>query len=659
MWGVSREGALCEFSSNGWVVGREVGVAVNESGKERRFDPYLIWLGIRDPRRPPHHYRLLGLELFEDDPEVIQNAADRQISYVRRFLVGEHAAEAQQVLQELIAARACLLDRRAKASYDAALKNELAAAGFSAASVLSSFVGTGGERAPGGFSLVAVLGRVGGSVSKGLRQLVGPALIRREEKRLDTVPESAEVSLSGREDRELLEVIRRYVYAAGTLIVVALFLVLGIFFLQRLPRSELADLEPALEDSSSRGLADIGKTAFTNEAGETAVLTTGAEKISSSVGTESLQMEAKNVGEARAGEGGPHSSEEVVEGGEKPQNLPLSQQAGQSAGEVPTISERVPEDPQEGELGIWQPEAASGTNRLPLPDSDAVAAAREHWKARISELGTSEMDRELAEQAIKKLLAEARGAEAAAERYAGLEIAAEWALRTEATALLRQAIEELSSTFQVTRGELLRNLLSGLEGERVSNQFRRDLALLLLVLGESAGDEGDFDSARWCLATAESFSQQAKDPVLAETIADRAKLLPMAEKAYREAAEAHTRLQSVPGDPQAHTTLGIYLCFCRTQPRWNEGLSHLARGADPLLRELAEAELHLSPDAPAKEKVALGDRWQKAAEQAPAELRHAFLGRAAHWYRLALPETTGFTRLRLENFLNKMKGGSQ
>ena len=31
------------------------------------FDPYYRWLGIRDQQRPPNFYRLLGLELFEDD----------------------------------------------------------------------------------------------------------------------------------------------------------------------------------------------------------------------------------------------------------------------------------------------------------------------------------------------------------------------------------------------------------------------------------------------------------------------------------------------------------------------------------------------------------------------------------------------------------------
>ncbi len=43
---------------------------------EESFDPYLEWLGIRDEQRPPNHYRLLGVEPFENDPKVIASAAD-------------------------------------------------------------------------------------------------------------------------------------------------------------------------------------------------------------------------------------------------------------------------------------------------------------------------------------------------------------------------------------------------------------------------------------------------------------------------------------------------------------------------------------------------------------------------------------------------------
>ncbi|HVW36692.1 MAG TPA: hypothetical protein VHB99_05285, partial [Pirellulales bacterium] len=86
------------------------------------FDPYRQWLGVPSGPRPPNHYALLGLSLFEQDPEAISNAADRQMAYVRTHQTGPHAAVTQQLLNELAAARLCLLNAAKKSQYDAELK---------------------------------------------------------------------------------------------------------------------------------------------------------------------------------------------------------------------------------------------------------------------------------------------------------------------------------------------------------------------------------------------------------------------------------------------------------------------------------------------------------------------------------------------------------
>ena len=91
------------------------------------FDPYLRWLGIRDSQRPLNHYRLLGLDLFESDPDVIASAADRQMAHVRTFQTGEHAEVTQRILNELAAARVSLLKPDRKAAYDAELRTQFAA----------------------------------------------------------------------------------------------------------------------------------------------------------------------------------------------------------------------------------------------------------------------------------------------------------------------------------------------------------------------------------------------------------------------------------------------------------------------------------------------------------------------------------------------------
>ncbi|HUY31758.1 MAG TPA: serine/threonine-protein kinase [Pirellulales bacterium] len=91
------------------------------------FDPYHHWLGIPPKDQPPHHYRLLAIDPFEVNADVIANAADRQMAHVRTFQTGKHSAESQRLLNEISAARLCLHSPDRKAVYDAQLKATLSA----------------------------------------------------------------------------------------------------------------------------------------------------------------------------------------------------------------------------------------------------------------------------------------------------------------------------------------------------------------------------------------------------------------------------------------------------------------------------------------------------------------------------------------------------
>jgi hypothetical protein len=87
------------------------------------FDPYRKWLGIPEESRPPTHYQLLGIAPGEQDPEVIDAAAQRQSAFVRTFQEGEHAEEATRILGEIAEACAVLLDPERRAAYDRQLLN--------------------------------------------------------------------------------------------------------------------------------------------------------------------------------------------------------------------------------------------------------------------------------------------------------------------------------------------------------------------------------------------------------------------------------------------------------------------------------------------------------------------------------------------------------
>ena len=86
------------------------------------FDPYRDWLDIAGGKAGADYYRLLGLKTYESDPRRIQAAADKQIAKVEQIAPGSHALQRLQLLDELRAARICLLNPAARARYDAALR---------------------------------------------------------------------------------------------------------------------------------------------------------------------------------------------------------------------------------------------------------------------------------------------------------------------------------------------------------------------------------------------------------------------------------------------------------------------------------------------------------------------------------------------------------
>lgn len=92
-----------------------------------QFDPYHKWLGIAPKDQPPHHYRLLGIDALEDDRDVIDSAANRVMTYLKELATGDDVAHSQRIMNEVMQARICLLNRKRKAVYDAELREKLSA----------------------------------------------------------------------------------------------------------------------------------------------------------------------------------------------------------------------------------------------------------------------------------------------------------------------------------------------------------------------------------------------------------------------------------------------------------------------------------------------------------------------------------------------------
>ena len=86
------------------------------------FDPYYTWLGIPPEEQPADHYRLLGVRRFESNADVITNAMDQRMHYLRSLQVGKRSALSQKILNEVSSAGVVLLDPKRRAEYDQQLK---------------------------------------------------------------------------------------------------------------------------------------------------------------------------------------------------------------------------------------------------------------------------------------------------------------------------------------------------------------------------------------------------------------------------------------------------------------------------------------------------------------------------------------------------------
>lgn len=88
------------------------------------FDPLHKWFGIPPSEQPPDDYRLLGIAKFEDDLDVIDAAADKQLAYLHDLTNGDYGDLAEELSNRVSAARLRLLNAEKKAAYDEQLLDE-------------------------------------------------------------------------------------------------------------------------------------------------------------------------------------------------------------------------------------------------------------------------------------------------------------------------------------------------------------------------------------------------------------------------------------------------------------------------------------------------------------------------------------------------------
>jgi hypothetical protein len=614
------------------------------------MDPYHVWLGIPPEEQPPNHYRLLGLALFESQPDVIATAADRQMGHLRTFQSGKHSALSQRLLNEVAAARVCLLTPAKKAAYDEPLRQQMAPTRAAAptsqdstpwadlSNELSSAAPT--SRAarkrkrnfgPAIALVVAGVSVVVGSLAwNATRPTDRPNAqsavsakqgqqLTAQQREADTGPEpgapvavrkgTVPFSLNG--TREEVAAVRSTGFSrnpgngppkGGT--------TNGAFPAAR-NRNENSD--------SPR----VNEPPIPNPPDESAAAKTGHAAASPTV----MSNPSEHLAVAKA-ETGP-STRPVFE---KPTEAPEKM--------------AMPSFDLSGDKPAGPPaEPPSLKKRLPVPDEDLQRKTAAQL-AGIYGPGRTKADKiKLAYQ----LLQAAKASKEPNERYLLLRQGRELAAQGGDIALVLQAIEMTAAAFEIDlREEQEKSLLAladkAVDAEQIGSLYGASQRVIATALSEGRYKPAYDLANAVCRACQRLQGKEFRKRALAQRDWVRKYC-----RRQEERSEAEANLKADPDDAEAHLVLGRHYCG---DDDWKKGLPHLAKGSDAELRQSAQREL-ASPTEPS-EQIRLADAWWELGKARNGEAGAVLLLRAGYWYDRARGKlSSGLDRLRAEKRLEE------
>lgn len=313
---------------------------------------------------------------------------------------------------------------------------------------------------------------------------------------------------------------------------------------------------------------------------------------------------------------------------------------------VPDVSlpEEAPAEPPPGDAvpATPAPAPAAAPKRLRVPPAAAIADAEKLVR---EAFGDTRAKRGQAERlALAQKLLEQAG-EAAhddpATRYVLLRDARDLAAAAGDVAVAMSAAEEMVAAFRVKRAE---TKLAALPPAGKANDAAELARVLVAISNDGIAEEDWAAATKAASMAAVAAGRVREDKALALRARAQPGVVTRGKKLAAAAADARKKLDADPDDPKANLLLGRYLCFSRGD--WPAGVAHLAKSADPALKDVARRELSAPEDA--AEMGALADAWWAAAEAAPKDDAGPMRVRAASWYRLALPDLTGIRKAMAE-----------
>jgi hypothetical protein len=590
------------------------------------FDPYHVWLGIPPEEQPANHYRLLGLRAFESNADVIDHAADRQMAHLRSFSAGERAGIAQKLLNEVSAARVCLLDAAKRAEYDARLNAALAPA---QAPVTLPAMPPVSERAA--WKPMPIPAPAAPAAPPRAPQSVRPP------QPANTAPVAVSGTSALRRTRRSSPVV--------PIVVVGLLIVVGVIVLNAM-QSASDDAEQETARPSVAAKPEERKP----------VVPTDTPKPPPVVPAIKPMPDEPTPVEASPVEQPPVETPAVppMETPESPPDVPpaVEAPADDPHSEPPPVDldapfESLVEDDKPPGTGAAD---APASNRLPVPEEAVRTAKEKEIRGLLAKEFAQTKPQEIWEFGRTLLALGNETKKDAAGRYVVFMLAIDRAAKAGDVETSLAAADKLTVEYEVDGllvDALLRTVRNGVP------VAAREIAIKHLAVFASAAFLDDrLADAKSLNKEREKLAAQTRNADQITAARNLSKWIAEAEKRWPEVETAKATLKTTPDDPVANRVLGEYLCLVKQL--WPQGLPHLAKGDDETLKALALAELAVG-DEQWGPLLDVADQWRKYAESASEPNSEAILHHALTQYGFAIGWTTGLSKKRAADGIREIQ----
>ncbi|HEX4000044.1 MAG TPA: NPCBM/NEW2 domain-containing protein [Pirellulales bacterium] len=592
------------------------------------FDPYYKWLGIPPAEQPPNYYRLLAINPFETDPDVIEAAADQRMVHLRSLQTGQHAELTQKLLNQISTAKVCLLRPDKKKEYDDRLRAKLA----KAAPPQAPPAAPPGDL-PSAASSAEARMAVQEPVAAGPLDFIdNPAPAPKtgvwEPEPLPLSPRgSFKSSASGYSSRKTKKSSQTPIFG-----IVAAVVVVGIAI-----GAYIVVTSQSAGDTNQANPSNSGTNVEKHPGDE---LLTGKPKTPPHPALPKIQP-ANTPSNPH-----PPSTPDVAPT-EVAIHPPVATNPDPDKPDKPRPHKQPPESPK-------LPEAAAET-RKPIPDqaaqAKALAQVRDVLKDDYAKALTADARLDLVRSLIK-LASETK--DNADQRYVMGTQAMDLAVKAGDADLAFEAIDGLDSYFAVDGWDMKAQAMIKLSHLAKSTPEKQYVATHALSMTDNALAADHYDAAVEIANVAAMMADAVGEPLLRDQAHEARSRAQRMQNVAEDFKAAKQKLAAHPDDADANLIVGRFLCFQKGD--WKAGLPFLSHGSDVALKKLAGMEA-AAPDAPpdsptgAADRAKLGDAWWNAAEKIgdnKSPFVIAMFARAKYWYHEALPGLSGLDLKKAE-----------